>query len=555
MMRRAFCVLVLLLPLAAAAADRRVPDDAAIASAHPLATEAGIEILGQGGNAFDAAVAVSAALAVVEPYSSGIGGGGFWLLQRADGFEVFVDGREVAPAAATADMYLDEHGAPVPKRSLEGPLAAGIPGQPAALAHIAAKFGRLTLAQNLVPAMRLAEDGFPVYERLQAGLRAKRSLLRRWPGAQGVFLPGGDLPAVGAVLRQPELAETLRALVENGHEGFYAGPVAERLIAGVRANGGIWTAADLEAYRVRERAPLRAEYRGVRITTAPPPSAGGVALIEILNVLSGFDLGALDGAARKHLVVEAMRRAYRDRAEFLGDPDFVEVPVERLTHPYYAAGLRAAIRTDRAMPSAFLPGIQPTETGTQTTHLSVLDGEGNRVAATLSINFWFGSGFMPEGTGVLLNNEMNDFSVKPGVPDGYQLVGADANAIAPGKRMVSSMTPTILESSEGLAILGTPGGSRIISMVLLGALAWMDGADAAEMAALPRYHHQYLPDRLSHEADALSAEERSALESMGHELAATEDSYGNMHVVTWDFASGEVAAASDPRGVGAGYVY
>ncbi|MBA3562664.1 MAG: gamma-glutamyltransferase [Gammaproteobacteria bacterium] len=547
----------LLLPAVAIAAGQRVPDQAAIASAHPLATEAGLEILEQGGNAFDAAVAVSAALAVVEPYSSGTGGGGFWLLHQASSDrDVFVDGREVAPCAATKDMYLDEEGNPIPRLSLDGPLAAGIPGHPAALAHIASQYGRLPLAASLAPAIRYAAEGFPAYERIRDGLEFKRELIGRWPAAAEIFLDDGEVPAEGALIRQPELAATLRVLAEKGRDGFYAGEVARRLVQGVRDAGGIWTLADLASYRVVEREPIHADYRGVRITTAPPPSAGGVALIEILNILSAYELKALEGAARKHLVVEAMRRAYRDRAEFLGDPDFVDAPLKRLLHPWYAAGLRNSIRTDRATPSSMLPGIRPAGTqGTQTTHFSVLDGEGNRVAATLSINFWFGSGFMPEGTGVLLNNEMNDFSIKPGVPDGYQLVGADANAIAPGKRMLSSMMPTVLESDEGIAILGTPGGSRIISMVLLGTLAWIDGASAEQMVALPRYHHQYLPDQVFYETAALSEEEQAALRAMGHELAATEDEYGNMQVVTWDFENGEVEAASDPRGVGEGLVY
>ncbi|MGH8496500.1 MAG: gamma-glutamyltransferase [Gammaproteobacteria bacterium] len=553
---RSFAVL-LLLPATAFAANEPAPERAAIASAHPLATEAGLAILEQGGNAFDAAVGVSAALAVVEPYSSGVGGGGFWLLHfAAEDRNVFVDGREVAPRAATRDMYLDDAGEPVPRLSLDGPLAAGIPGHPAALAHIARKYGRLPLGDSLAPAIRLADEGFRADERLIEGIGVKRELLSRWPSAAEVFLDNGAVPEQGAIIRQPELADTLRLLAAEGRDGFYGGTVAKRLIDGVRANGGIWSPEDLQGYRVIEREPLQATYRGVHITTAPPPSSGGVALIEMLNILSGYDLSELEPATRKHVIVESMRRAYRDRGEFLGDPDFVDMPLRRLLHPFYAAGLRNSIRLDRATPSATLPGILTAGAkGTQTTHFSVLDADGNQVAATMSINFWFGSGFMPEGTGVLLNNEMNDFSVKPGVPDGYQLVGGDANAIAPGKRMLSSMTPTILESDEGMVILGTPGGSRIISMVLLGALAWIDGASAEQMVSLPRFHHQYQPDRISFEPGALSAGAQQALRAMGHELTPVEEPYGNMNVVTWDLDTGEVEAASDPRGVGEGMVY
>ncbi|CAN5345636.1 gamma-glutamyltransferase [soil metagenome] len=547
----------LLLSVAAVASDPTTPDRAAIASAHPLATQAGLRILEQGGNAFDAAVAVSAALAVVEPYSSGIGGGGFWLLHvAASDRDVVVDGREVAPRAATRDMYLDERGEPVPRLSLDGPLAAGIPGHPAALVHIAERYGRLPLADSLAPAMGYAKEGFPVDERLLQGLAYKRDLLRRWPAAAEIFLDDGEVPGEDAILRQPALAGTLEGLAEGGRDGFYGGPVAKRLVKGVRANGGIWSLDDLESYRVVEREPLQATYRGVRITTAPPPSAGGAALIEALNILSGYDLDGINDIERRHLVVETLRRVFRDRGEFLGDPEFVDVPLRRLLHPFYAAGLRSSIRLDRATPSAMLPGVKTAgSAGTQTTHFSVLDIEGNRVAATMSINFWFGSGFMPAGTGVLLNNEMNDFSIKPGVPDGYQLVGTDANAIAPGKRMLSSMTPTMLRSREGVAILGTPGGSRIISMVLLGTLAWIDGASAEQMVRMPRYHHQYQPDRISHEKAALGPADVEALQALGHELAELPDEYGNMQVVTWTFDSGEVEAASDPRGVGAGYVY
>jgi gamma-glutamyltranspeptidase / glutathione hydrolase len=538
-----------------AVAEPSTPTQAGIASAHPLATQAGLEILRQGGNAFDASVAVSAALAVVEPSSSGLGGGGFWLLHRAsDKFEVMVDGREVAPSAASRDMFLDERGNVVPGLSTTSALGAGIPGEPAAFAYIAAKYGRLPLKTSLKPAIKLAKDGFPLNERLRGGIEAKQGTFSKGDAGRFFLLKNGAVPEVGAVIRQPDLARTLTVLAEQGSPGFYRGPVAKRLVDGVRQLGGNWTLDDLATYEVKERKPIYGEYRGARIVSAPPPSSGGTALINALNILSGFDLQEFDGATRKHLVVEALRRAHRDRAEYLGDPDFVRVPIEQLLSPYYAAGQRASLRVDRATASDTLPGITSAPPGVQTTHFSVLDAEGNRVAATLSINFFFGSGLMVPGVGVMLNNEMDDFSAKPGAPNGYRLVGSEANAIEPRKRMLSSMTPTFVESRAGLMILGTPGGSYITGMVLLATLDWLDGMPTKEFIAKGRYHHQYLPDVLSFEPGAISRDERVTLQKYGHELRESPQP-GNMQIVTWDYRSGVVEAVSDPRGLGVGVVY
>ncbi|QKT03133.1 gamma-glutamyltransferase [Ectothiorhodospiraceae bacterium 2226] len=527
------------------------PPAAAIASAHPLATEAGQAILAEGGNAFDAAVAVTAALAVVEPFGSGIGGGGFWLLHREeDGHQTMLDGRERAPLAAHRDMYLDERGEPVPGLSVDGPLSAGIPGTPAAMAHLAERYGRLPLARSLAPAIRLAREGFEVSEqyRRMAGFRVEA--LRASPAAAAVFLHAGEVPPLGHRVRQPDLAATLERIAEAGAAGFYEGPLAKALVEGTRAAGGIWTLEDLAAYRAVEREPVRGRYGDVRITAAAPPSSGGVALLTILNILAEVDLAELSEVERLHWTVEAMRRAYRDRAEYLGDPDFVDVPVARLTHPHYAAGLRAGIRPDRATPSAALPGVgEGRPRGRDTTHFSILDGEGNRVAATLSINYPFGSGFMPAGTGVLLNDEMDDFAAAPGVPNVYGLVGAEANAVEPGKRPLSSMTPVFLDDGERVAILGTPGGSRIITMVLLATLDFAQGvADPQAWVSRPRYHHQYLPDAIEHEPDAL-VEEGAGLQALGHTLSQVRP-YGNMQAVLWDRVREEVSAASDPRGEG-----
>jgi len=557
--------LALLVAVAAQARTVQSPPQSAVASAHPAATGAGIAILAAGGNAFDAAVAVSAALGVVEPYGSGLGGGGFWLLHRAsDGHQVMIDGRERAPLAAHRDLYLDAAGRFVPELALDGPLAAGIPGVPAALVHLSERYGRLPLERSLAPATALARDGFdvdPHYRRF-AGFRA--DTLRRSEAAARQFLVDGEAPPEGYRLRQPDLARTLETLASEGHAGFYAGPLAQRLVAGVRAGGGIWTQEDLGQYQVVEREPIVGTYRGWRIVSAAPPSSGGVLLVSMLNMLAALDPASLDGPRRTHTLVEVMRRAYRDRARYLGDPDQVEIPLERLTHPYYAAGLIRDFDPDRATPSRLedlrcppagdaIPGGEMRE-GRQTTHFSILDREGNRVAGTLSINYPFGSGFVPPGTGVLLNDEMDDFSAQPGVPNVYGLVGGEANAIAPGKRMLSSMSPTFLESEQGLAILGTPGGSRIITMVLQGILATVDGVPVDDWVARPRIHHQYLPDRVEFEPGALSAQEEADLRAQGHTLEPLERPFGNMQAIYWDKRANRVQAASDPRGIGSARV-
>lgn len=545
---------LLVVLVAVALPGARAAAAGAIASQHPLATAAGEEVLAAGGNAFDAAVAISATLAVVEPYGSGIGGGGFWLLhQAASGREVMVDGRETAPAASTRDMYLDGAGEVDRDRVMNGPLAAGIPGQPAALVHIAERYGELSIARSLEPAIRHARDGFPVDERYRLLAGFREDMLNRWPAAAEIFLVDGKVPPLDHMIRQPDLAATLETLARHGFDGFYDGPVASRLVEGVRAEGGIWTRRDLRSYEVVEREPVTGEYRGMRIVSAPPPSSGGVAVVQMLNILAGYDLDGLDEAARAHLIIEAMRRAYHDRARYLGDSDFVDVPVDRLTDPAYAAGLRATVRGDQATPSRVFVGLPAGDGGPDTTHFSVVDARGNRVAATLSVNWPFGAAFMPPGTGVVLNNEMDDFAALPGEPNAYGLVQGEANAIEPGKRMLSSMTPTFLEHDGRSAVLGSPGGSRIINMVLLGALAFHAGADAATMVGLPRYHHQYLPDVVEHEPDALPATVRAQLRERGHELAELDRTWGNMQVVIDDVRTG-LDAAADPRGIGSAAV-
>jgi gamma-glutamyltranspeptidase/glutathione hydrolase len=528
------------------------PAVAGIASAHPLATQAGMEILADGGNAFDAAVAVSAALAVVEPYSSGIGGGGFWLLHRErDGFEIMVDGREKAPLAASRNMYLDENGNVVPGLSVNGALAAGIPGVPAALEHLSHHYGRLPLRQSLAPAIRLAQKGFKVDASYRRMAQFRLAVLQDDMGAAAdIFLQDNEVPAIGYRIIQQDLADTLEAIARFGGAGFYRGAVARKLVDGVRAAGGIWSLQDLAQYRIVERQPVTGEYHGLRIISAAPPSSGGIALVSMLNMLSAFPLQDFDTATRAHVVIETMRRAYRDRAEFLGDSDYVDVPLERLTSRAYAREAGASIRLQQATPSSTLNGRKAGSGGRDTTHFSILDEVGNRVAATLSINYPFGACVVPPGTGVLLNDEMDDFSSKPGEPNVYGLVGAEANAIEPGKRPLSSMSPTFVESEGGVAILGTPGGSRIITMVLLGILDLADGNDPESWVGLPRFHHQYLPDVVQFEPGAFDAAQQENLRARGHELKQLDSDYGNMQAIYWNRQTGQVIPASDPRGVG-----
>lgn len=549
-MRYLFLLILVMVQLANTS-TASTPARTAIASAHPAATEAGFEIFKAGGNAFDAAVAVSATLAVVEPYSSGLGGGGFWLLHVAkDKRQVMIDGRETAPGKAGRDMYVNDKGEVIPGLSVNGPLAAGIPGEPDALVHLANKYGRLPLEVSLAPAIRAADSGFAVTPHYRRMVQFRLDALRASPAAAKVFLLQNDVPPLNHVIRQHDLANTLRLIATQGDKGFYRGKLAELLVNETNKAGGIWSLNDLKNYTVIERKPVIGEYRGYRVVSAAPPSSGGVALMTMLNILQGYDLGNLSKEKRKHLVIEAMRRAYRDRAEFMGDPDFISVPVQRLTSKVHAIKLRKTIDLDNATSSSSLKAATDPTSGFHTTHFSILDSEGNRVAATLSINYPFGSGFMPSGTGVLLNDEMDDFSAKPGVPNVYGLVGADANAIAPGKRMLSSMSPTFVEGPDEIAVLGTPGGSRIISMLLHGILGVVDKQDVQEIVSAPRYHHQYLPDIVQYEQGAFSQQQLDELQLMGHQFQQVDNPYGNMQAVIWKKNGNQVSAASDPRGEG-----
>jgi gamma-glutamyltranspeptidase/glutathione hydrolase len=526
---------------------------AAIASAHPLATAAGRSVLEGGGNAFDAAVAVASALAVVEPYSSGLGGGGFFLLHRAaDARQVMVDARETAPAGVTPAHYIDAQGRPIRGATTRGGTAAGIPGLPAALVHVAQRYGRLPLSTSMAGAIALAREGFAVDARYARIASLRESFLQSGVNTH-VFLDAGKAPAAGFVLRQPELASTLERLARSGAAGFYDGPVARALVETVNRSGGAWRLADLSGYRVLEREPVRFSYRGASITAAALPSAGGVTLAQALGMLERFQLGKLGEPATDHLVVEALRRAFRDRGSYLADPGFMPVPVKRLVSRDYIREQGKGIDRARATPSATL-GEREAERAEShnTTHFSIVDADGNRVAATLTINLLFGSGIVPAGTGVLLNNEMDDFTVRPDVPNAFRLRGGMANRIEPGKRPLSSMTPTFVEDGKGALILGAPGGSRIVSQVLLAVLEYVSApeVDLERLVGMPRYHHQYWPDRVEIEPQAFGDDWRAAIGAKGHTVHEGARAWGNMQAVFKAKGSGDARAASDPRGAG-----
>lgn len=535
---------------AAPSAPAIKPGHAAIASAHRLATEAGLEVLAKGGNAFDAAVAVASTLAVVEPQSSGLGGGFFMLIHRAsDGREVMVDAREVAPAAVDAKIYVNADGTPNRDAAINGPTSAGIPGEPAGLAWVAAHYGKLPLKASLAPAIRIARNGYKPDARFLGDLVERRDVVARYPASAALLLTADQqVPKEGWVFKQPDLARTLERIAAEGADGFYKGDTARELLDSVRAAGGNWTPEDLAGYRVKEREPLRFDYRGWRIVTAPPPSSGGVALAEIFNILHGFDLAAMPAAQRYHTIIEAMRRAFRDHNEYLGDPDFVKMPLDMLLSPYYADGLRASILPDKATPSSMLPPALAHDPGTDTTHFSIVDRDGNMVACTSTVNLLFGSAFVAGRTGVILNDEMDDFALVPGAPNAFGLLGNKANAPAPGKRMLSSMSPTFVFGKDRVGVIGTPGGSTIITQVFEGLLAFMEGKPAAQITAQPRYHHQYLPDQVFVEPRAFDDATAKALQDMGYTFKERHG-WGFMNVVTWDLKTNRLDAASDPRGV------
>ncbi|MFO1338289.1 MAG: gamma-glutamyltransferase [Burkholderiaceae bacterium] len=497
-----------------------------VVSAQHLATRVGVDVLRRGGNAVDAAVAVGYALAVVYPAAGNLGGGGFMTLQMADGRKVFFDFREMAPAAATPGMFLGPDGQVVPGRSTTGHLAVAVPGTVAGLERARQAYGTLPRPVLVAPAVGLAERGFVLEAGDVAMLATATEAFARDPASAAIFLNRGQPFQAGQRLVQRDLAQTLRAIARQGESGFYQGAVAGRIAAASRAGGGLITTADLAAYRPRALAPIECDYRGLHVVSAPPPSSGGVILCEMLHVLEGYPLKdwGFRSAKAVHHQIEAMRHAYLDRNTYLGDPDFVKNPVEQLLAPGYAAQIRAAIDPAHAgVSKALRPGVPPHEIheGSNTTHYSVIDRWGNAVSVTYTLNDWFGAKVTAAGTGVLLNNEMDDFTAKPGVPNLYGLVQGEANAIAPGKRPLSSMTPTIVtQGGRPLLVLGTPGGSRIITAVLHTILNVVDyGMTVQEAVDAPRFHQQWLPEATNVEPFALSPDTRALLEAMGHRFA------------------------------------
>ncbi|MBD8882042.1 gamma-glutamyltransferase [Rhodanobacter sp. 7MK24] len=534
-------------PAAASVQPAQRPGHAGIASANFLATNAGFEVLAKGGNAFDAAVAVASTLSVVEPESSGIGGGFMATLHIAkDDSDAFIDARETAPMAVNPKDYLNPDGTPNRDTALKGPLSAGIPGEPAGLALLAKRYGKLPLSVSLAPAIRIARDGFKPDSRLLGAIKDEQKNLERWPASAGKFLPAGKPPVDGAIWRDPDQARTWESIAQKGADGFYRGEVAQKLVDAVRAAGGDWTLQDLANYRARERTPIVVDYRGYRIVTAPPPSSGGVAIAEILNILRGYDLAKMDQAHRMHYVIEAMRRAFRDHNDYLGDPDFVKMPLDMLLSPYYADGLRQSILPDQATPSSMLPHESAHDPGMHTTHFSIIDKDGNMVAITSTVNYILGSTFVAKDTGVLLNDEMDDFALVPDKPNVYGLLGSEANAPVGGKRMLSSMSPSIVVGKDRSAVIGSPGGSTIITQVLEGILHFIDGESAQQITAARRFHHQFLPDLVYVEDGVFDPATSEQLKKMGYTLKPREG-WGFMNVVTWDHKTNTLDAASDPR--------
>lgn len=523
-----------------------------VATASAPATRVGVEVLRQGGNAVDAAVAVGLALAVTYPTAGNLGGGGFMLVRMADGRTAALDFREAAPLGAHRDLYLDKAGNLVPDASTVGHLAAGVPGTVAGLSLAREKFGTRPWGDLVEPARRLAADGFPVSYALARSLRGTRGLLERFPESRRIFLNDGRFYAEADTFRQPDLAATLQRLKDEGPREFYEGRTAELIAADMKANGGLITREDLKQYRPATRLPLRGSYRGHDLLTMPPPSSGGIALLEMLNILSHVDLGRMgfDSSEKYHVVIEAMRRAFADRAEFLGDPDHVRVPVRGLTAPEYAEGLFRGIDPKRATPSARVGHGDPAPfERSETTHYSVVDAQGNAAAVTYTLNGSYGSGVTVKGAGFLLNNEMDDFTSKPGAPNAYGLIQGEANAIAPRKRPLSSMTPTmVLKDGKLLYVYGSPGGPTIINTVLQVTLNLVDhGMNLQQAVNAPRIHHQWLPDTVSHEPYGLARDVLEALKAKGHTFAETPRYMGDVEAVMIDPESGMRLGASDMR--------
>jgi len=509
-----------------------------VVAAQPQAAQAGIEMLNRGGNAFDAAAATALALGVVEPASSGIGGGGFFLLYIAKEHRyVMIDARETSPALAGQGKVYNNIS------SIDGPAAAGVPGLAAGVDHLVSKYGKLKRRQVVKPAVKLAREGFKVSPRLAGMIQFRRKAFN--DTARAIF----DKKR-GETIRQPALAETLERFALKGRKGFYRGQIAGRLVADMKRSGGLIRESDLAAYRVKERDPVTFDWQGYHFVSAALPSSGGMTLAHIFGQLSKDNFKKMNEADRIHLLIEAMKRAYRDRNRYLGDADFIEIPADYLDRGRLKE-LRSSIDMKRATPSDELQGIGEMGGGMDTTHFSIIDSEGNMVSATLSINYPFGSAYVSPSTGIVLNDEMDDFATIPGEANVYGLVQGQANGVQPGKRMLSSMTPTFVIGPHRTFIVGTPGGSRIISMVLLASLGFiLDEDEPQRWVDAPRFHHQFLPDVIQHEIGAFSPAVATELQRRGHKLKELKHDYGNMHAILLDHKTGKLTGIADRRGEG-----
>ncbi|OCW58644.1 gamma-glutamyltranspeptidase [Hoeflea olei] len=534
--------------------------EAMVSVQEAVAAEVGLQVMKDGGNAVDAAVAVALALAVTLPRAGNLGGGGFMLVHDAKSGETkAIDYREMAPASATRDMYLDAEGNADSQLSRYSGLAVGVPGTVAGMKLALDTYGTMTLAQAAAPAIRLAEDGITVTADLADSLKALEKRLKASPASTSIFFKeDGSFYEPGDVLKQPDLAATLKKIAAEGPDGFYKGEVAERISAAVADAGGAMSLEDLAGYKAVIRDPVKGSYRGYDIVSMPPPSSGGTHIIQILNVMEGYPIGFLghNSSDTIHLMAEAMKRAYADRSDYLGDPDFVDVPVAALTSKAYAEKIREGISLNRATPSASIkPGDLAPYESDQTTHFSIVDKDGNAVSNTYTLNFSYGSGITAAGTGVLLNNEMDDFSAKPGVPNAYGLIGGDANAVEPRKRPLSSMSPTIvLKDGKPYLVTGSPGGSRIITTTLQVISNMIDhGMNVAEATYASRIHHQWLPDEIRVEKGGLSRDTVAALEEKGHTISVNSV-MGSTQSIHVDAESGLLLGASDPRRTGSATV-
>ena len=534
-MKRLLLCFLLLLPLAASAVTQQ---NGMVVAAQRLAAEAGIAMLEKGGNAFDAAAATALALGVVEPGSSGIGGGGFFLLYIAkENRYVFIDARETSPVLAGNGKVYEN------LSSIDGPAAAGVPGLAAGIDHLVLKYGRLKLRNIVSPAVKLAREGFVVSPRLVNMIRFRRTAFNQT--ARELF----DKKE-GEIIRQPGLGDTLERFGNKGRKGFYRGQTAGRLVANMKHDGGLIRESDMASYRIKEREPVTFHWQGHTFISAPLPSSGGMTLAHIFRQIQNDELKGMVQTDRIHLLIEAMKRAYRDRNRYLGDSDYVDIPEDYLDSARLNE-LRNSIDMGRATPSEDLQGIGEASGGVDTSHFSVIDSEGNMVAATLSINYPFGSGYVSPSTGILLNDEMDDFATIPGEANAYGLVQGQANGVQPGKRMLSSMTPTFVIGPDRTFIVGTPGGSRIISMVLLASLGFvLNESASSNWVNAPRFHHQFLPDEVQYEKGAFVKETSTELIKRGHHLKQLNRNYGNMHAIVVDRKTGKLTGIADSRGEG-----